>query len=129
MTFIFVFEYNQNLFSYDLPFCTCWSSKYLNFGQKLPNRNPHHTFLESRDPEDTKNPCYVFCSPNGVEKHHFYCQAHGLNTLMLEIFAVEHFCRIYLYDFYPKMAPRDTKELVTFRSITRMLSFYQMETL
>ena len=71
MTFIFVFEYNQNSFSYNPPFCPFWSSKYLRFRQKLPNPNPHHTFLESRDPEDTKNLCYVFCSPRGVEKHNF----------------------------------------------------------
>ena len=32
---------------------------------------------------------------------------------MLEIFAVGHFCRIYLHDFYPKMAPTVKKELVT----------------
>ena len=44
---------------------------------------------------------------------------------MLEIFAVGHF----LHHFYPKMAPKVTKELVTFRSIIRMFSFYQTETL
>ena len=31
-----------------------WSVKCLNFGQKLPFRTAHHTFLESRHPEVTK---------------------------------------------------------------------------
>ena len=30
-----------------------------NFGQKLPLRTAHHTFLESKQPEVTKNPYYV----------------------------------------------------------------------
>ena len=41
--------------------------------------------------------------------------------------------RTFLQDlfarFFLKMAPRDTKELVPFRSITWMISFHQMETL
>ena len=48
VTFIFAFENSQNSFSCGLlngPFC---SVKYLNFGQKLPIRTAHHTFLESR---------------------------------------------------------------------------------
>ena len=31
---------------------------------------------------------------------------------MLQIFAVGHFCMIYFHDFYPKMEPKDTKELL-----------------
>ena len=35
--------------------------KYLNFGQQLPIRMAHHIFLESKYPENTKNPlCLVF---------------------------------------------------------------------
>ena len=37
-----------------------WSVNYLNFGQKLLIQTAHHTFLESRHPEVTKNPyCFV----------------------------------------------------------------------
>ena len=36
-----------------------WSVKYLNFGQKLPIRKAHQTFLESRHPDVTKNPYHV----------------------------------------------------------------------
>ena len=35
-----------------------WSVKYLNFGQKLPIRRAHHTFLERRPSEITKL-CFV----------------------------------------------------------------------
>ena len=44
-----------------------WSVKYLNFGKKLPIRTAHHTFLESKHPEVTKNPYYVL-SPEGSQK-------------------------------------------------------------
>ena len=67
VTFIFEFEYNQTLFSHGPPFCPFWCSKYLNFIQKLTNWNPHHTFLENRDPEDTKNP-YCFFAPRVESK-------------------------------------------------------------
>ena len=52
LIFIFVFENSQNSF-WCGPF---WFLKYLNFGQKLPIQTTHHTFLESRHPEVTKNP-------------------------------------------------------------------------
>ena len=67
VTFIFVFEYSQNSFSYGLLFGPFCSVKYLNFGKKLPIRSNHHTLLESRQPEVTKNPYYVF-SPEGSQK-------------------------------------------------------------
>ena len=35
--------------------------------QKLPIQTAHHTFLESRHPEVTKNPYYVL-SPKGSQK-------------------------------------------------------------
>ena len=54
-----------------------WSVKYLNFGQKLPIRTVHDTFLESRHPEVTKNPYYVL-SPKGTRKK---VSAHGLIRL------------------------------------------------
>ena len=41
----------------------CWS---VAFGQKLPIQTDHHTFLESRHPEVTKNPFYVL-SPMGAK--------------------------------------------------------------
>ena len=55
----FLFENSQNLFWCGAPFGTFWSVKYLNFGQKLLIWTIHHTFLESRHPEVTKNPYYV----------------------------------------------------------------------
>ena len=55
------------------PFGSFWSVIYLNFGQKLPIRTTHN-FLESRYPEVTKNPYFVF-SPEGSQKK---VSAHGL---------------------------------------------------
>ena len=48
VAFIFVFENGQNSFSCSPPFGPFWSVQYVNFGQKLPIRTTHHTFLESR---------------------------------------------------------------------------------
>ena len=50
LAFIFIFQNGRNSFSCGHPFGLFWSVKYLNFGQKLPNRTAHHTFLESRHP-------------------------------------------------------------------------------
>ena len=50
VTFIVVFENSQNSFLCGPPFGSFWSVKYLNFGQKLPIRTAHHTFLENRHP-------------------------------------------------------------------------------
>ena len=44
-----------------------WSVKYASFGQKLPIRIAHHTFLQSRHSEVTKNSYYVL-SPEGEPK-------------------------------------------------------------
>ena len=41
------------------PLGPSWSAKYLNIRQKLPIQSIHHTFLESRHPEVSKNPCHV----------------------------------------------------------------------
>ena len=57
------------------PFGPFWSAKYLNFGQKLPIRTTHQTFLESRHPEVTKNPYHVLSpewSQRGVSVHGLY---------------------------------------------------------
>ena len=59
VTFIFVFKNSQNLFWCGPPFGPFWFVKHLNFWQKLPIRTMHHTFLEIRHPEVTKNPYYV----------------------------------------------------------------------
>ena len=40
-------------------FSSFWSVKYSNFGQKLPIRIAHHTFLESRHPKVIKNSYYA----------------------------------------------------------------------
>ena len=50
----FVFETSQNSFSCGPPFGPFWSAKYLNFGQKLPIRTTHYTFLESRRTKNLK---------------------------------------------------------------------------
>ena len=67
VTFIFVFENSQNSFLCGTRFGPFWSVKYLNFGRKLPIQTIHHTFLECRHPEVTKNPYYVL-SPKGSQK-------------------------------------------------------------
>ena len=74
ITFIFVFANSHSLFSWGPPFVPFWSVKCLNFGQKLPTRTAHHTFLESRYPEVTKNPYYVLSH----EGHQKKVSAHGL---------------------------------------------------
>ena len=67
VTFIFVFGNSQNSFSCGPPFGPFWSVKYLNFGRKLRIRTTHDTSLESRNPDVTKNPYYVF-PPKGAKK-------------------------------------------------------------
>ena len=42
--------------------------KYLNFGQKLLIRTAHHTLLESRHPQVTKNPYYILAPVVGQKK-------------------------------------------------------------
>ena len=42
---------------------------------------------------------------------------------------IRKFLQDLFAQFLPQNGTRDTKELVTFTSITRMFSFYQMETL
>ena len=56
------------------PFSPLWAVKYPTFGQKLPIRIAHHTFLESRHAEVIKNTYYVV-SP---EWSHKKISAHGL---------------------------------------------------
>ena len=63
MTLIFVFEF---IFMWSL-LCPFWSVKDPNFGQKLPIWIVHHTFLESRHAEVTKNSYYVLL-PEGEPK-------------------------------------------------------------
>ena len=74
VTFIFVFENSQNSFSCGHPFGPFRSVKHLNFGRKLPIQKTHHTFVENRHPEVTKNPCYVFPLKVSQKK----VSAHGL---------------------------------------------------
>ena len=65
---------SQNSFSCGPSFSPFWSVKYLNYRQKLPVQPPHHTFLESRHRDITKNPYYVL-SPKYSQKK---VSAHGL---------------------------------------------------
>ena len=50
-----------------VPFGLFWSVIYLDFEQKLPIRRACDTSLEIRQPEVTKNPCYV-SSPKKSQK-------------------------------------------------------------
>ena len=59
------------------PLSPFWSVKYLNFGQKLQIWIAHHTFLESRHPEVTKNPYYILYLKGNQDK----VSAHGLQYL------------------------------------------------
>ena len=54
LTFISEFENTQNSFPCGPPFGLFCSVKYI-FDQKLQIWTAHHTFLESRHPEVTKN--------------------------------------------------------------------------
>ena len=74
VTFTFVFKNSQNSFSCGPPFSPFWSVKYLNFGKKLPIWTAHHTFLESRHLEVTKDPYYVFSTEGSQKK----VSPHGL---------------------------------------------------
>ena len=78
MLFIFVFENSQNSFSCGTTFGPFWSVKNLNFGQKLPSWIAHHTFLQSRHPEVTKNLYYVLFSQGNQKK----VSAHELFVLI-----------------------------------------------
>ena len=53
------------------PFGPFWSVKYLNLGKKLLIWTAHHTFLESRHPEFTKNSYYVLSSQEIQKKYQF----------------------------------------------------------
>ena len=57
--FIPKFENTQNSFLCDPPFAPFWSVNTSIFSHKLPIQTAHHTFLESRHPEVTKNLYYV----------------------------------------------------------------------
>ena len=46
--------------------------KYLNFGQKLLIRTPHHTLLENIHAEVTKNPYYVLSTKGSQKKVSIY---------------------------------------------------------
>ena len=73
---------SQNLFSWGPPFVPFWSVKYLNFAQKLPIRTAHHTFLQSRHPEITKNPHYVL-SPEGNKKRYQLMDYRSYTTITI----------------------------------------------
>ena len=62
------------------PLAHFWSVKCIIFGQNLPIRTAHHTFLESRDPEFNKNLYYIL-SPEGSQKK---LSAHGLLLVIRE---------------------------------------------
>ena len=68
VTLIFEFENTQNSFPCGPISRPFWSAKHCNFGNKLPIRTTHLTFLELRHPEITKNPCYVLSSEGSQKK-------------------------------------------------------------
>ena len=61
LTVIFIseFENTQNSFWCGPPFGPLWSVKYSIFGQKLLIPTAHHTFLQSKHTDVTKNLYYV----------------------------------------------------------------------
>ena len=71
VTFILVFENSQNSFSCGPSFGPFWSVEYLNLEQNLPIWTVHHTFLESKHPEITKNPYYVLFLEGSQKKYQF----------------------------------------------------------
>ena len=89
----FVFETSQNSFSCGPLFGPFWFVKYLNFGQKLPIRTTHHTFLGSRHPKVTKNLYYVL-SHEGSQKK---VSAHRLQMLVSVPFIKKHQNWVYLW--------------------------------
>ena len=100
LTFIFTFENSQNSFSCGPPFGPFWFVKYLNFGQKLPIRTAHHTFLESRHPEVTKNPCCVL-SPKGSQKR--YQLMDYMTLISIHVIQQALSDNIYLLKFPPNV--------------------------
>ena len=60
-TLIFLFENSQNTFCCGPPLGPSWSVKYFNFGQKVPIRTTHQTFLEIH---------IMFCTPSGAKKRY-----------------------------------------------------------
>ena len=77
-------KYSKFIFM-SFPFGLFWSVKYLNFRQKLPMWTAHHTFLESRHPEVTKNLNYVLLSEGSQKK----VSAHGAFWLTPAVFSVK----------------------------------------
>ena len=75
VTFISEFEKNQNLFSCVPPLVHSGLQNTSNFGQKLPIRTAHHTFLESN-----KNLYYIL-SPRRSHISIFQAPAHKLQGL------------------------------------------------
>ena len=59
-------------------FGSFWSVKYLNFGQKLPIRIAHHTFLEV-DTLRLLKIHIMFCPQKGSQKK---LSAHGLTVII-----------------------------------------------
>ena len=81
ITVIFVFENTQNSFPCGPSFGPFLSVKCCNFGQKLPIRTAHHTFLESRHPEITKIPYYVLFPEGSQKKSYQLMDYNGYNTV------------------------------------------------
>ena len=106
VSFIFVFENNQNSFSGGRPFGPFWSVKCLNFERKLPIWTTHHTFLESTHPEVTKNSYYVL-SPRRSQIPIFWAPAHGLSVVISTekslCFFLFKYCREIIGSSQPSM--------------------------
>ena len=72
-----IWKNSKLIFSCSPAFCPFLSVKYFNLRQKLLIWIVHNTFPERRQPEVTKNVCYIF-SPKGNLKK---ASAHGLTIL------------------------------------------------
>ena len=59
---VYFSKWSKLMFMWSPSFGLFWSVKYVNFGQKLPIKTNHYTFLESIHPDVTKNPYYVLSS-------------------------------------------------------------------
>ena len=111
-----IFETSQNSFSCRPPFGPFRSVKYLSFGQKLPIWTTHHTFLESRYPENAKNPYYVF-SPEGSQKKYqlMNCVSLSGNLIvkLIWICKIQWWCSLFQFltgnTFLSKFGSKTTK--------------------
>ena len=78
-------------------FSSFWSVKQLNFEQNLLIRTAHHTFLESKHLDVTKNPYYILFLVGRQKK----ASAHGLYVIIkLYVIRIYMLCIICLWSLF-----------------------------